>query len=140
MAANGKWVGGVRLFGMEDKVELKDAMAQGGLGPFARLVYPHSLLYFVSGLLENEEEDKPDHPILGMQRFHNLKDVFDAENYPEVEKARKFFGSVPARCAVWSVAKGEKGFSTEAKAHGDFDNDKATLASVQWLLRNGFGA
>ena len=140
MAANGKWVGGVRLFGMEDKVELKDAMAQGGLGPFARLVYPHSLLYFVSGLLENEDEDKPDHPILGMQRFHNLKDVFGAKDFPEVEQARRFFAAPPQRCAVWSIVNNGNGMASASKAHGDFDNDKDTLASVQWLLRNGFGA
>lgn len=139
MAANEKWVGGVRLFGMKDEVELKDAMAQGGLGPVARLVYPHSLLYFVSGLLEDEEEDKPDHPILGMQRFYDRRDVFGKKEYPEVEKTRKFFDAAPQRCAVWSVSNGEKGFATEARAHGDFDNDKATLASVRWLLRNGFG-
>lgn len=140
MAANEKWVGGVRLFGMKDEVELKDAMAQGGLGTFARLVYPHSLLYFVSGLLEDEVEDKPDHPILGMQRFYERKDVFGATDFPEVEQARRFFAGPPQRCAVWSEVHDGDGLASASKAHGDFDNDKDTLASVQWLLRNGFGA
>lgn len=138
MAANEKWVGGVRLFGMKDEVELKDAMAQGGLGPVARLVYPHSLLYFVSGLLEDEDEVKPDHPILGMQRFYERKDVFDATDFPEVEQARRFFASPPKRCMVWSEVHDGNGLASTSKAHGDFDNDKVTLASVQWLLRNGF--
>lgn len=140
MAANGKWVGGVRLFGMKDEVERKDAMAQGGLGSVARLVYPHSLLYFVSGLLEDEVEDKPDHPILGMQRFYERKDVFDATDFPEVEQARRFFASPPKRCIVWSEVHEGNGLASASKAHGDFDGDKDTLASVQWLLRNGFGA
>lgn len=140
MAANEKWVGGVRLFGMKDEVELKDAMAQGGLGPVARLVYPHSLLYFVSGLLEDEVEDKPDHPILGMQRFYERKDVFDAAEFPEVEQARRFFASPPKRCMVWSEVHEVNGLASASTAHGDFDGDKDTLASVQWLLRNGFGA
>lgn len=140
MAANEKWVGGVRLFGMKDEVELKDAMAQGGLGPIARLVYPHSLLYFVSGILEDEEEDKPDHPILGMQRFFERKDVFGATDFPEVEQARRFFAAPPQRCAVWSEVHDGNGLASASKAHGDFDGDKVTLESVQWLLRNGFGA
>ncbi len=140
MAANGKWVGGVRLFGMKETVELKDAMAKGGLRSFARLVYPHSLLYFVSGLLEDEVEDKPDHPILGMQRFYERKDVFDAADFPEVEQARRFFASPPKRCMVWSEVHEVNGLASASTAHGDFDGDKDTLASIQWLLRNGFGA
>lgn len=140
MAANGKWVGGVRLFGMEEKVELKDAMAKGGLGSFARLVYPHSLLYFVSGLLEEEEEDKPDHPILGMHRFYTRKDIFTSKDFPEVEQVRRFFDAPPQRCLAWSTLTKGNGMTSAAEAHGDFDSDKTTLESVQWLLRNGFGA
>lgn len=129
-------VGNVRLFGMRDDVERADAMAQGFLPiALARVLYPHSLLYFVSGLLEESETDMP---ILGMQRFFNQGTVFGAAAYPEVDWARGFFADAPAREAVWSVASLGPGRNTAARQHGDFDNDPPTVASVQHLLSQGY--
>lgn len=116
-------VAGVRMFGMKDDTELKDAIA----GP----VYPHSLLYFVSGLLENDADE----PLLGMQRFFNLTKVFPGS---ELTWARDFFLKAPASRATWSVANNGAGRDSTAERHGDFDNDPQTLASLQHLITSGF--
>lgn len=129
-------VGNVRLFGMQDEVERADAMAQGGLPiVLARILYPHSLLYFVSGLLESTEVDMP---ILGMQRFFNQAAVFSAPNYPEVDWTRAWFAQAPAREAVWSIAALGPGRNSTSRLHGDFDNDPPTVASLQHLIGHGF--
>jgi hypothetical protein len=131
-------VGGVRLFGMQDTVELADAMAQGGLNPtLARILYPHSLLYFVSGLLEGAEVDLP---ILGMARFFDRADLFTAPAYPEVDWTRAFLAQPPLRRTVWSVVAEGPGCNSSSRLHGDFDNDPPTVASVQHLLRHGYSA
>lgn len=129
-------IGGVRLFGMQDELEKADAMAQGFLPlPLARILYPHSLLYFVSGLLEGAEVDMP---ILGMKRFFDQTPVFDAANYPEVDWARHFFAQPPMQRTVWSIAAEGPGCSTSSRQHGDFDNDPATVESIQHVLSHGF--
>ncbi len=129
-------VGNVRLYGMQDDVEKADAMAQGAMPlALARVLYPHSLLYFVSGLLEGAEVDMP---ILGMQRFFEKKTVFSAPNYPEVDWARAYFAQVPTREAVWSISELGPGRNSAARLHGDFDNDLPTVQSIQHLLRHGY--
>src|ERR1051326_6028432 len=56
-----------RMFSMTDASEAKDHL----LG----IIYPRSLLYFISGVLEGEA----DVPIVGMNRFLVDETVFDAE-------------------------------------------------------------
>jgi hypothetical protein len=129
-------VGNVRLFGMQDEWERADAMAQGFLpAALARILYPHSLLYFVSGLLEEAETDMP---ILGMKRFFDRGAVFSAPAYPEVDWARAWFAQAPSREAVWSDANLGPGRNSAARQHGNFDNDRATVASIKHLLSQGY--
>ncbi len=136
MTNHSKRIEGVRLFGMQDETEKADPMAQDvpALKHFARWIYPHSLLYFVSGLLESEV----DHPILGMQRFYNLDDAFDTVRYPQVDWARKYFSKYPQPDAVWSIKNLGPGRSSASEKHGDFDNDEETVKSIEWILRKGY--
>ncbi|MDP2234508.1 MAG: hypothetical protein Q8K89_12790 [Actinomycetota bacterium] len=121
---------GIRSFGMSDELELKDVMARGFLGAaLGRLAYPRSLLYFVSGLLE----DEADLPLLGMQRFFDNEETYDAHGFPDVVWGRKFL----ANSTVWSEADQGPGRCTEAHQHGAFDEDEATLGSLVDILRNG---
>jgi hypothetical protein len=101
----------------------------------ARILYPHSLLYFVSGLLEEAETDMP---ILGLQRFFSQTSVFRAPSYPEVDWARAWFAQAPSRELVWSIANLGPGRNSTARQHGNFDNDPLTLASVKHLLSQGY--
>lgn len=112
----------VRLFAMSDEVERKDAIAG--------VLYPHSLLYFVSGLLE----DTVDEPLLGMQRYFTGTTVF---NGPECQWARGYFQGNGQR-TVWSVVDDGVGRSSASRRHGDFDNDAVTLASLRHLIQHGF--
>jgi hypothetical protein len=63
-------IAGFRCFAMSEKFEQKDEV----LGK----VYPRSLLYLVSGALE----ETADEPILGMQRFHSRQPPFHDEKFP----------------------------------------------------------
>ena len=61
----------IRRFGMRDEVEVEDVLVP--------IVYPRSLLYFVSGLLEFSDDEPTervaDTPLVGMQRFSVNRDV-----------------------------------------------------------------
>jgi hypothetical protein len=111
----------LRIFAMRDDNERKDQLLAG--------VYSRSLLYFVSGLLENE----PDWPLLGMQRFHTVSPPFTDERFPSVGRVRDELAR-RADCCVWSVASGTAGLCSQALHHGDFDDDPETLASVAHLI------
>lgn len=114
-----------RMFGMRDEIESKDQMV--------KILYPRSLLYFVSGLLE----PMIDMPLLGMQRYLNKADIFRPADFPEIATVEKFLGQQP-NAKVWSITSAGSGIRSTAEAHGDFDNDNATLDSITHILRAGF--
>lgn len=116
----------LRMFGMKDSVECNDGLLGDGV---ARALYPSSLLYFVSGLLEYET----DAPVLGMQRFLNEASVFTAQDYPESDRLRTWL-STPIDRLVWSSTDDGDGRCSESHKHGDFDNDAATLKSLAWIV------
>jgi hypothetical protein len=121
---HGSRMASFRLFGMSDEREQADVLVP--------VIYPASLLYFVSGLLE----DEPDQPICGMQRFLDAR--FDAARFPNVAVCREFFARYD-EALVWSPRDAPPGCESDGRHHQDFDDrDPATLASVAWILENGF--
>lgn len=82
-------------------------------------VYPRSLLYLVSGLLERDgqEESVPDMPLVGMQRYFNDPNTYDM---PEVTRVRRYLNQPDH--LVWSVTDGGPGMSSDARTHGAFDD------------------
>ena len=115
-----------RLFAMTDANEKADRLVP--------VLYPHSLLYFVSGVVEGDE----DVPIVGMQRFYDPAH-FPAVEFPDVETVRSFVSQSPQR-AVWSVSSANApGLNTASLKHGDFDNDPETLASLTQIALAGLG-
>jgi hypothetical protein len=121
-----------RMFTMKDELERQDAV----LGPGTGYIYPNSLLYLVSGLFEEEnKEGFPDAPILGMQRFliGNPAWLKDQDQILAVQDSIQFFTS-PNRDVVYSQANGGPGLSSMAKAHGGFDDETVTLASVATFI------
>ena len=126
----GERVQGFRSFGMADDLEARDRLVP--LVP----VYPRSLLYFVSGVLE----DEPDKPLTGMERYYSGQAPYDAANYPEIERVRHFLAQFPAR-QVWSREDLGEGLRSTAAKHGAFDDeDEATLESVVHIIREGLSA
>lgn len=122
LAAAGARIASVRSFAMCDELEKKDRL-------FPPL-YPRSLLYFVSGVVETSV----DLPLVGMQRFHS---GFDAE-YPEIKRVLDHAASHD-KPWIWSKSELGPGLNTLAVEHGDFDDDEATMASVAHLVSGGGG-
>jgi pimeloyl-ACP methyl ester carboxylesterase len=106
------------LFALKDELEAKNAIAS--------VIYPRSLLYFVSGVLEGDAEM----PLVGMQRFYS---GFAPYNKPELLEVRAYV-TAPGQ-TIWSIAdESGAGLKSMSKGHGDFDNDPLTLHSVVSLL------
>jgi hypothetical protein len=118
-----------RMFAMSDELECKDKL----LG----VVYTRSLLYFVSGLLEGEQQDGKwqaliDMPIGGMQRYL-LEATFGSGEFEDVGEVSRYFKARDGR-VVWSPSSAGAGFNSNADSHGGFDDDDATLESVSVFI------
>jgi hypothetical protein len=126
---HGSHIRTIRMFTMFDEMERKDQLIPA--------IYPHSLLYFISGVLENEA----DKPILGMERYYTSAAPDYQKPETGIPEARAFFAQ-PNR-TVFSVTVGKPGFETNAISHGGFDDTddatrRATIDSVEFILKNGF--
>ncbi len=118
----GRRVASLRVFGMLDDVERADRLVP--------LVYPHSLLYFVSGVLE----DEPDTPLIGMQRYYTGTHPYD---HPEVLAGLEYLRAHTDR-AIWSRTTTDVvGLRSSAEKHGDFDNNVDTLESLRHFITSG---
>jgi hypothetical protein len=129
-------IGNFRMFAMQDATERKDLLLdvpQLNAVPFVKKLYPGSLLYFVSGVLENES----DWPIVGMQRFGTGEHPFQSGAFPEIDDVRAYLGGIK-NSGVWSVVNGPDGSSSAAEHHADFHTDPATLKSLAHILQAGF--
>lgn len=91
-------ISNLRMFTMTDENEKRDQLVP--------VLYPHSLLYFVSGVVEPEI----DMPIVGMERFYDTT-KFPTDNFPDVATVRDYMKEKPGR-AVWSVTEGKTLVST----------------------------
>ena len=118
-------IAGLRIFAMTDGNEKKDRLVP--------VLYPHSLLYFVSGVVEPDA----DTPLIGMERYYDAHG-YPAADFPRLEPFRQIVAGTP-NGAIWSVATGGgPGLESAARKHGDFDNDSKTVGSVQSILQDGF--
>ena len=108
------------LFTMSDEHEQQDATLPH--------VYPSSMLYLVSGVLEKEV----DHPISGMMRFFTGKAPF---NTTELETAREFLlDPNEERLVISKRPPTRSGFGVETVRHRDFDKDERMLHSIRYML------
>ncbi len=114
-----------RSFCMRDDLEQQDRLVP--------VVYPRSLLYFVSGVVEGGE----DVPILGMRRYIDNTQTFDPAGFPHVGAIRSFLAQDATR-AVNSITDDGPGRKSASTKHGDFDNDVDTMDSLGAILNQGF--
>jgi hypothetical protein len=123
-------VGQFRAFAMDDAREKGDQLLGDGTGdsPLLRALYPRSLLYFVSGVVEEEV----DMPLVGMARFFGEP---PAREDDDVANARAMLSGYAKRF-VWAADGMPRvdGEWSDARDHGGMDNDEATLASVRFLF------
>lgn len=113
-----------RMFTMTDDAERHDSLVP--------IVYPRSLLYFVSGLLETGPDGKGDagKPLVGLARCFDREREDDA---PEVHAVRSWIQSEAGQ-VVWSPVNGGLGLSSGAVSHGDFDDDEKVRESLGVLI------
>lgn len=110
-----------RMFTMADAYEQKDRL----VGP----AYTRSLLYLISGVLEEES----DAPIAGMERFWTVAAPFDADFLVETASWLKQAGADRVALSVTADDAGP-GLISAAQKHGDFDNDDATRTSLTHVV------
>ena len=114
-----------RMFTMADDWETKDRLL-----PY---IYTRSLLYLVSGALENDGKDY-DAPILGLQRHNSSEKPY--HRMPFTKEIGDFLAGDISR-VVYSVTSEEAppGFRSASKKHGAFnDVGEETMDSVIYLL------
>jgi hypothetical protein len=108
------------------------------------LVYPRSLLYFVSGVVEEVGgKGAFDLPLVGMQRYYTKLDVYKDG---AIQRVRKFLAtSADRRQEVWSLDTRTHGLGSDAETHGGFDDLKwsdgrsaKTMESVFHVLSRGW--
>lgn len=98
------------------------------------VLYPASLLYMISGLLEEDANGKSafDMPITGMQRYYRRTGVYQQ---PEVVTARDYLAANAPLREVWSRdSTSGHGRQSTAERHGAFDKDDETLASLKYII------
>jgi hypothetical protein len=121
----GNRISGLRIFGMSDAVERRDAIAG--------VIYPASLLYFVSGVLE----DGSDVPLAGMERYYHPP--YEGQAFAAIGSALGFPLLKKPHAMVWSPSTDGSGMNCDMTSHGGWEAATQTLESVQHIIREGYG-
>lgn len=113
-------------FTMLDKNECQDILV--------KYFYTRSLLYFISGILEESGEGFDEY-ILGMERY-----LVDSPPYHKDENLkliRNFFKTPKAELITSeSLYSAPIGYRTTSLTHGDFDDNESTIESISYLLNS----
>jgi len=119
----------LRIFTMSDAYERKDALVDAV--PF---LYPRSLLYFVSGLLEDEGKSN-DQFILGMERYINW--VSYTSRFSQLDDIASFLNEAGKDRLILSESASDapEGHRTTAIDHGAFDNNAEVHQSIIYYLQ-----
>lgn len=112
-----------RCYTMTDENECNDLLV-----PY---IYPRSLLYLVSGILE-EDGKKADVPVLGLHRFLNGTGVNEENAY--LSEVQKFLWEDNRLVLSATAGDALAGLQSRALRHGDFDDDEITIASIKHLI------
>ena len=114
-----------RMFTMRDDYESDNSLVIG--------VYTRSLLYFISGVLEQ----RVDEPIAGMQRYLTGNKPYDKEPFLTI---KEFLDQPDEDRLVLSNSQqitpgAPPGLRTTAEEHGAFDDDGLTRASLTAIIK-----
>ena len=107
-----------RMFTMTDEAERADRLFS--------FIYPHSLLYLVSGLLERDADGRSEggKPLVGMQRWFS-----DTHTEPGELAVVRGVLEADVENVAWSP-----GALAGATRHGDFDNDPLVRETLKRLI------
>jgi hypothetical protein len=109
-----------RCFTMKDEMEKKDHLV--------KFIYPRSLLYLISGILEKES----DACLLGLQRHITGNEPYTGDMFSRIANFLKTEGNI-----VYAITDAEAadGLRSGAITHGGFDDEKEiTLESIMHLI------
>jgi hypothetical protein len=119
----------IRIFTMSNQYEVQDTLIDG-----FKIIYPHSLLYFISGILEDEGNNTDAH-ILGLERHINWGNYM---KHNHIKYINKYLNEPHKNRLVLSVTESNvEGLSSDAIDHGEFDGNPKTLNSIVHILKNG---
>jgi len=115
-----------RMFTMNDHFETHDRLV-----PY---FYTHSLLYLISGILEDEGKEF-DAYILGLQR--HIIGNYPYDSAQELINTNQFlFEAATNRIAFSQTdATATDGMKTKSVSHGGFDDDNDTIESIKYFLK-----
>lgn len=150
LASYGMLIRNFRSFEMSDIFESSEILLQlNNASPavnalFAQ-IYTSSLLYFISGVLEDDDDDTP---IDGMQRFFEGTGAFAAGKIAAIDSVQEAYSRFKGPAIVYSDTSEDNpqpplGQRCTSYHHGGFPSDDAkspiggTLQSVCYLLKTG---
>ena len=129
----GPLIGRFRMFTMTDNAERADRLAGA--------VYPRSLLYLVSGLLERDRGASAVAPVLGLSRYlcaQGLERLLVSEPAmtARLDTVRRYSGKTGRVVLSPTAPDAPEGARSSAITHGAFDDDEAVLSSLAQLIRS----
>ncbi len=115
-----------RMFTMNDQFEIQDRLV-----PY---FYTHSLLYLISGILEDEGKDF-DAYILGLQR--HIIGNYPYDSAQELINTNQFLFEAETNRIAFSQTdvSATDGMKTKSVTHGGFDDDNETIESIKYFLK-----
>jgi len=130
--AAGHLIGRFRMFTMTDDAERADRLVGA--------VYPLSLLYLVSGLLERDREASAVAPVLGLSRYlaaQGLERLLASElaTAARLAAVRKYSGGT-GRVVLSPTLDALEGARSSEISHGAFDDDELVRGSLAQLIRS----
>lgn len=147
---HGNLIRNFRSFGMHDDLEAAEILVQLDNPPNSTInavlaqIYTSSLLYFIAGCLEDDDDDTP---LVGTERFFTGTAPFIQGAFPSIDGVADFFNRYP-NAVVHSDTSGldpqpNLGLRCASHHHGGFPGENpengngGTLESVCYLLRTG---
>jgi hypothetical protein len=140
-----------RIFAMHDTLEAAEILIQienppnTTINPILAQIYTSSLLYFIAGVLEDDDDDTP---LLGMERYLMGTDPFIPGAFPTIDQVKAFMAR-PGASWVYSdtgtlLPQPPLGMRSQSHHHGGFPIENGqvpgtggTLESTCYLLRTG---
>ena len=113
-----------RMFAMHDDLEAKDTLVTA-----VPALYPSSLLYFISGVLENES----DKPIVGMQRFSSGKQPYVGNPFGPIDAFLTQAGADRYILSITDVGAGD-GLRCDSQHHGGFPEEPLMKTSLKIIV------
>lgn len=115
--------GSLCIFMMHDRYELSDNLINFRV---LKYLYPASLLYLVSGVMEESD----DTPLVGMDRF--LRGKHSHRNVDFLAVKTFLEGHEPGKSVI--IFRTPEDGSYQVTDHGDFDNDGQMLSAIRVLV------